>query len=197
MDSSACNPLTKRPANAMRLSNDCNATSGNSGVESNASYQDHVEKNKRLKTGRPFNGVSTRLTINPEYTTESFRKSVRSLLRAYAEGTLPFSYSMLMLCMNICKSQYVSVELLHSIIQVFTAQYESHFHLLNVIITGPNAPADADISLALNYVFRKPFRHMVFPEFFRGPVDEVEMELLSQKFDSLSTDLFQLSQVGE
>lgn len=71
----------------------------------------------------------------------------------------------------------------------------SAIHLLS-ILAGPNAPADADISPALNFVFRKPFRHMVFPDFFHGPIEDVEVELLSQKFDSLSTDLFQLSQVN-
>lgn len=78
------NSLVKRPAQAMVSSV---AGSASSVTESNNVQQSRLDKNKRFKTGKPFTGVTSRLTINPEYTAESFRKSVRSLLRAYDEGT--------------------------------------------------------------------------------------------------------------
>ena len=57
------------------------------------------------------------------------------------------------------------------------------------------APSAADVKPALNFAFRKPFPHLIFPDFFQGPIDAVEETLLAQKFSFLSTDLLQLSQV--
>ncbi|OQV21115.1 putative Prolyl 3-hydroxylase OGFOD1 [Hypsibius exemplaris] len=58
-------------------------------------------------------------------------------------------------------------------------------------------PSAAVVQPALGFVFRKPFPHLVFPDFFHGPIDSVEEELLRQKFTPLSTDLLQLSQTKE
>lgn len=45
-------------------------------------------------------------------------------------------------------------------------------------------------------VFRRPFRHMMFPDFFTGPLEKLEYELHCQKFSPIHKDLFQLTQVS-
>ncbi|XP_055327738.1 prolyl 3-hydroxylase OGFOD1-like [Paramacrobiotus metropolitanus] len=84
-----------------------------------------------------------------------------------------------------------------------TSDFQNAVCSLLKLFATANANLDATgaehAALLKNMVFRRPFSHMIFPNFFTAnqAIEQVENELLSQKFQAIHKDLFQLSQTKE